>query len=1567
MSSIDGARKRFRYQIQLSPQEWPHDIKVEIFVEGKKAYGLKKIEKMKLLHWTGLILPCDVHEGSRITIQITELRMLRAKLFCQGSYEITNAITDSTIRAESKDLSFSVYVRVLNQSTAEQVYKEALETAQRMERQRGSSGKGGKAGEVLKTLLDFCKKATNLDPTGGATAAFSVCVMAWQQLEEQEKRDETLNAVFGSLVRLKPSIEQIEKVAENDLKETVTDIVNLIEDVSVFVLNSRSSNRFAQVFLNASNVEEAVAQFDGRFRSLKDEFDRRLQVQQYLAMEAERKRAQAERSRARLMELRPVDLASYNPSRRCLAGTRLSIIDTIVSWTRAENGAPSFAWVHGLAGLGKSTIAASVCEIIHEDGALASSFFCRRDTPELRDPRRLLMTVVCGLAQRWEAYGTLVAGVIKNDIELHTKHLLPLYNSLVAVPLANIAQIEKPSKTYTIVVDALDECGDSTTRKELLTCFRNMTQLVPGLKVVLTSRREEDIAAFFQGGSTGWFTELDVLQYDAANDIHHFVRESLSGKSGIDEALVDAISVRANGLFIWAQTACHYVLSGVKRAERLKSLISGDYLRGIDGLYTAILTAEEVLGDDETKRDILDCLGIMIVISMNSPLSLASLAQLVGDDPSQEALQATVSRLGSVLYLDDNLGGAIRFSHPSFVDYITTPSRSGDLCVNIDQQHRVLAAHCLRTMIRDLSFNLCGLQSSAQLNQDIPELEKRVKETIGGHLSYSCIYWATHISMEAVDDLDELLHTFLHGLPLMYWLEALSLLGMVSAAPSNLLKAMKSCTTPQTKEHAMAANDAYRFVLAFYDPISTSAPHLYISALALAPDMSRMAQHTRGSFPNLFNLAEGGHQEWSIYIRSISIASGVESISLSPNGMRIISGSEDGKARIWDAETGEPILASIQDHSKSVRCVAFSPSGLRAISGSEDMTIRIWDTSTGKTLLGPLRGHSDWVRSVAYSPDGRFVASGSDDRMIRIWDANTGEPVGNSLLGHSYSVLSVAFSPDSRRIVSGSGDSNVRLWDVETGEPIFQPLEGHTNWVLSAAFSPDGQAIVSGSYDRTVRVWSCKTGKQVMDPLKGHSDHVMSVGFTPDGLQIVSGSKDGTVRVWNAHSGALVLGPLTGHSGSVNSVVVSADGKRIVSGSSDKTIRIWDNNLASSTKAENLQSQHSSGHSDVVQSVAFSPNGRSIVSGSSDKTVRVWDIETGCMVLGPLKGHSAWVYSVAFSPDGLHMASGSWDNTVRIWDTETGAPALRPLQGHSDYVRIVVFSPSGTLIASGSDDQTVRIWSVSTGNPTITLTGHSDYVRSVAFSPDGGRIVSGSNDGTLRVWDVGTGNTIVGPIRSHSDYVLSVAFSPGGHHVVSGFDDGVIRTWDAQTGEQVLEIPRGHSNWVNCVVFSPDGQCIISCSSDSTIRIWDAKTGDPVLEPLRGHSASVSSVAVSSDGRYIVSGSLDKTIRIWDASPYLTSEPQPVQYLPGTTIQTLHNEDNRLLVGSAQLARHIDSKRPGWVLTTGREPLLWLPPELRAADDSLMCISHTGAHRRAVIDFSRFVYGDDWAKVKARC
>ena len=68
--------------------------------------------------------------------------------------------------------------------------------------------------------------------------------------------------------------------------------------------------------------------------------------------------------------------------------------------------------------------------------------------------------------------------------------------------------------------------------------------------------------------------------------------------------------------------------------------------------------------------------------------------------------------------------------------------------------------------------------------------------------------------------------------------------------------------------------------------------------------------------------------------------------------------------------------------------MSFSPDGKRIVSGSEDNTVKVWHAQTGQETL-TLKGYSDLVWSVSFSPDGKRIVSGSGDGTVKIWDLSS--------------------------------------------------------------------------------------------------------------------------------------------------------------------------------------------------------------------------------------------------------------------------------------------------------------------------------------------------------------------------------------------------------------------------------------------------------------------------------------------------------------------------------------------------------------------------------------------------
>ena len=651
-------------------------------------------------------------------------------------------------------------------------------------------------------------------------------------------------------------------------------------------------------------------------------------------------------------------------------------------------------------------------------------------------------------------------------------------------------------------------------------------------------------------------------------------------------------------------------------------------------------------------------------------------------------------------------------------------------------------------------------------------------------------------------------------------------------------------------------------------------------------------------------------------------------------------------------------------HSGLISSVTFSPDGKQVLTGSQDKTARLWDRASGK-LIRTFEGHSSYIDSVAFSPDGKLVLTGSQDKTARLWDVASGQEI-RVLNGHTSRIFSVAFSPDGKQVLTGSFDKTVRLWDVASGKEN-RTFGGGTSQVQSVAFSPDGKQVLAGSVDRTARLWDTATGREIRTFQGGNG--IVSI-FSPDGKKVCKGS-----RLFDVASGREILAlqlekplfirgrgpdpaakapenPLTlmpdrykaalgaragpaakkapqkpavkrdprppargaragpparakvppfpvvrpevgvrsaafspdgrqlvtaspgmallwdattgkeiaryeGHSGSVHGVAFSPDGTHILTGGADRTARLFA--TAGGNDSRTLQ-----GLADTVLSVAFSPDGKRALAGGTDQKARLWDLARGTRT-GVFHGGTV----VAFSPDGKQVLTASDDRTAQLWDATTGTE-IRTFSGHKQQITSAAISRDGRRIMTASEDRTARVWDADTGREIARIPGDGGLAHSAALSPDGERVLVTGGMGPesdARLWDVASGK-MTSFFRGHRFTIKAVAFSPDGQRVLTGAWDETARLWDAGSGRHIrtFRVPTlGLRNMVDAVAFSPDGKQVLTGSSEHMVRLWDADSGR-VIRDFQGHTARIESVAFSRDGKRILTGSRDGTARLWDTA-----------------------------------------------------------------------------------------------------
>jgi WD40 repeat protein len=637
----------------------------------------------------------------------------------------------------------------------------------------------------------------------------------------------------------------------------------------------------------------------------------------------------------------------------------------------------------------------------------------------------------------------------------------------------------------------------------------------------------------------------------------------------------------------------------------------------------------------------------------------------------------------------------------------------------------------------------------------------------------------------------------------------------------------------------------------------------------------------------------------------------------SPDGTQIVTASEDGIARIWDASTGK-LFASLAADDHAIYCARFSPDGSKIVTASGDNAAHIWELSTGRELM-KLEGHEFYVTAAAFSADGKRLVTASGDSSARVWDAQSGKQL-LLLAGHDSYVEDAAFNREGTKIVTASSDYTAVVWDAVTGKQLTK-FEKHMAPIMSARFNPKGDHVVTGSNDGTVRIWDAATAEEIK-VITGHGGFTVSANFNQDGTKVVTAAVDGSAHIWDAETG-VEIETLAGHEGPLQSAAFSADGSQIVTTSEDNTTRIWrpEFNISKTIKGEPIRAG-----ADVLPITGenFSPDGSKLLAVEHEDAV-VWDVRTAKQ-LGLVDIDEASVETAIYTPDGKQILMLVTDlsdhdkpvSTLQLWDSASYKQVSTIYKVDRDRdLKLIGYSHDGASILL-NNIKTVIVLNAATGAESHRITQDED-IGVVALSPDDKRLANvGMTKHVAHILDLEKGAEVfqIQVKAASPEIIRSIEFSPDGKRLLVSHA-GYSVVWDADSGDTITEL-HGHSNRSVVTVsrFSPDGSRIVTAATDNTARVWDAVNGE-LIKTFRAITGEVPtaafhpSAAFSPDGKFIAFEADDKSLRLWSAESAMmpTSPLIDLGCKRLASFRTL-NASEKHLVGLDHINTNVDACGP---------------------------------------------------------
>ena len=189
---------------------------------------------------------------------------------------------------------------------------------------------------------------------------------------------------------------------------------------------------------------------------------------------------------------------------KCHPGTRVAILDHIITWAAALTYTYPIIWLYGPAGAGKLAIQQTVAQILSERGLLFASFFFFRTAIGRNSIQNFITTLSYQLTLSIPATRPYIEQAIERNPLIFSLSLWDQAKALIISPLLSV--VNNPSFDAIqcpriAIIDGLDECHDPQKQCEILGILSRILQKLPiPFTVVIASHPEHHIRSAFDLG-----------------------------------------------------------------------------------------------------------------------------------------------------------------------------------------------------------------------------------------------------------------------------------------------------------------------------------------------------------------------------------------------------------------------------------------------------------------------------------------------------------------------------------------------------------------------------------------------------------------------------------------------------------------------------------------------------------------------------------------------------------------------------------------------------------------------------------------------------------------------------------------------------------------------------------------------------------------------------------------------------------------------------------------------------------------------------------------------------------